>query len=124
MILKKDTVVMISEPIPDITIDMALEMYNKAKTEQEIADIYAMVDNQALWLAHDVDDYEEETKEYENICKEVDNWFELMYKIETKIAEILKNEGIKIPKKGRRKTIEQFMQRNGYRDGDGWWIEK
>ena len=124
MILKKDTVVMISEPIPDITIDMALEMYNKAKTEQEISDIYALVDNQALWLAHDVDDYEEGTKEYENICKEVDNWFELMYKIETKIAEILKNEGIKIPKKGRRKTIEQFMQRNGYRDGDGWWIKK
>ena len=49
MIVDNDTVVMGSEPLLELTIDMAYELYADAGTEQALADVYSLVENKAMW---------------------------------------------------------------------------
>lgn len=39
------------------------------------------------------------------------------------IFEILRLENVLIPDSAQVKVIEPFMNRNGYKDGNGWWID-
>ena len=39
------------------------------------------------------------------------------------IYEILRSDGIEIPKNRQIIVLEPFMKRNGYRNGNGWWIK-
>ena len=34
----------------------------------------------------------------------------------------LQSEGVSIPQAGRIAVLSPFMERNGFYDGDGWWI--
>ena len=43
----EETVVMCGEPSPDLTIKKANELFGKIKTEKDIADLYAVVENKA-----------------------------------------------------------------------------
>lgn len=105
----------------DITIEMAEEFYEQVKTEQELADIFSVVSNKFWWVEDNIYDYEEDTPEYKQACEITDRWGNLMEHIE---LDILKNEGVIIPDKGRSVVLEPFMKRNGYFDGNGWWIKE
>lgn len=119
----KGTVVMCFEPAQGLTIEKARELYKQVENETDLAQIYAAVENKAWWISHDVYDCEVGTKEYEEISKISKAWFDLMKEIQASIFEILKSEGVEIPERGYIKVVEPFMRRNGYRDGNGWWIE-
>ena len=123
MIVDKDTVVMGSEPSPELTIDMAYESYGDAGTEQALADVYSVIENKAWWIADDEYDYKEGTKEHKQACEVTDKWFAIADKIKCDIYEILRAEGVEIPQSGQIAVLEPFMKRNGYRNGNGWWIK-
>ncbi len=120
----KDVVVMGSEPMPDMTVEDAKKWYEAHENEAGLAEIYANVYNKASWVDDEVYDYEKGTKEYEDACSIADEWWALSDLYEGLILNLLKNEGLEIPEKGYISVLRIFMDRNGYKDGSGWWIKK
>lgn len=116
--------VMSSEPIPDKTPkDIKLYFADK-RTEQDLADAYALVNNKYWWVEDNVYDYEKDTPEYEIACTIAKEWGALLDLYELQVFDILTSEGIQIPETGRREVVAPFMKRNGYLDGNGWWIKE
>ena len=82
-----------------------------------------MVSNKAWWIEDEEYDYDEGTAEYEQAREKTDLWFSLADKLRDRIFGILKTEGVQIPSNGQRTVLEPFMKRNGYKNGQGWWIK-
>ena len=116
-------VIMASEPIPNKTPTDVRGYFAERKSERDLADAFAITSNKFWWVEDNVYDYEEGTPEYIAACAITDEWGSLMDEYEERIFMILRNEGAEIPETGRIKVLEPFMKRNGYRDGNGWWIK-
>lgn len=114
--------VMCSEPAPDLSSEMVAKAIERIKTEQELADLFAVVDNKAKWVDDDVYDYEVGTAEYQRAIKVTNEWFALSDKLRDRIFAILRAEGAFIPETGQIDVLEPFMKRNGYRNCQGWWV--
>lgn len=122
-VTNEEIFVMCSEPVPDLSAKMVTEAIERIKTEQELADLFAVVDNKAKWVDDDVYDYEVGTAEYQQAIKATNEWFALSDKLRDKIFAILRAEGVFIPETGQIDVLEPFMKRNGYRNGQGWWVK-
>ena len=118
-----DIVIMASEPTPDMTPTDVRNYFAKRKTEKDLADAFAIASNKFWWVEDNIYDYEEGTPEHRLAREITDEWGSLMYEYEERIFVILRSEGVVIPETGRIKVLEPFMKRNGYRDGNGWWIK-
>lgn len=116
--------VMGSEPSPELTADIAEKAITEVKTESELADLFAVIENKAWWIEDEEYDYDEGTVEYNQARKKTDLWFSLADKLRDKIFVILRAEGIQIPGKGQITVLEPFMKGNGYINGRGWWTKK
>ena len=116
-------VIMASEPIPNKTPTDVRGYFAERKSERDLADAFAIASNKFWWVEDNVYDYEEGTPEYIAACAITDEWGALMDEYEERIFMILRNEGVEIPETGRIKVLEPFMKRNGYREGNGWWIK-
>jgi hypothetical protein len=117
-----DIVLMMSEPIPNKTPTDVRIYFSERETEKDLADAFAIVSNKFWWVEDNVYDYEEGTPEYIAACAITDEWGALMDEYEERIFAILRNEGISIANRGQ-SVLYPFMKRNGYRDGNGWWIK-
>ncbi len=118
-----DIVIMASDPIPNKTPSDVRNYFVERKTEKDLADAYAISHNKFWWVEDDVYDYKEGTPEYKAARAVVDGWGTLMDEYEETIFMILRSEGITIPATGRIEVLKPFMKRNGYIDGNGWWIK-
>ena len=116
-------VIMASEPIPNKTPTDVRGYFAERKNERDLADAFAIASNKFWWVEDNIYDYEEGTPEYIAACAITDEWGALKDEYEERIFMILRNEGVEIPETGRIKVLEPFMKRNGYRDGNGWWIK-
>ena len=121
--LEDGGVLMCGDPAPDLTIEKMRALSENASTEQEIADAFAVASNKACMSEDAEYDHEEGTEEYVRACKATEDWFEISDKLQDRIISILKAEGLSIPDDGRIEALYPFMERNGYRDGRGWWIK-
>ena len=57
----------------------------------------------------------------------VDAWGDLMDTLDNRIMETAAEEGLlaeRQPNSGTVKQLEAFMDKYGYRDGCGWWVQK
>ena len=117
-----DIVIMKSDPIPNKTPTDVRNYFIGRNTEKDLADAFVIVSNKFWWVEDNEYDYEEGTPERIAACAITDEWGTLMDEYEERIFAILRDEGIKIPETGRIKVLEPFMKRNGYIDGNGWWI--
>ena len=122
--INKDAFIMCQEPSPDLTIEKANEIFYKIETEKDIANLLAVVHNKAWWIEDEEYDFEEGTEEHRKAVERTDMWFALSDKLRNMIFDILKHEGVEIPDKGQIVVLEPFMKRNGFRDGQGWWIKE
>lgn len=120
----KDTFVMCGEPSPNLTIEKAYQIFNEIKTEKDIANLFAVVENKAWWIEDEIYDFEEGTEGHRKAVEKTDMWFSLADKLKEMIFDILKSENVEIPDKGQIVVLEPFMKRNGFRDGQGWWIKE
>ncbi len=118
------TVILAGDPAPDLNIEKARGIISNISSEQELADIYADVFNKAFWIEDEEYDYDEGTEEHIKACQVTDEWFYEEEKLREIIFTLLRNEGIEIPESGQITVLSIFMERNGYRDGNGWWVEK
>ncbi|MBR5144783.1 MAG: hypothetical protein IKW53_07015 [Clostridia bacterium] len=107
----------------DIIPEKVRNCFLDKQTEKDLADAFAIASNKFFLLADNEYDYEEGSKEYVEARAITDEWCALMNEYEEKILEILRSEGVIIPKTGRIRVLKPFMARNGYMDGTGWWIK-
>lgn len=119
----KDIIVMGSEPFPDMTLDMAEIAAKECVTESELATLFATVDNKARWIEDEEYDFAEGTEEHRQAVEKTERWFELADKLRKRIFCILQSEGVEIPGTGQIAVLEPFMKRNGYKNGQGWWVK-
>lgn len=117
-------VVMGSDPSPNLTIEAATALLETVECENDLARLFAAVENKAWWIEDSIYDYEEGTAEYYAAEETVDAWFSLSDSIKEIIFDILRAEGIRIPQTRQIEVLEPFMKRNGFYDGAGWWIEQ
>ncbi|MBQ1234015.1 MAG: hypothetical protein IIX77_00140 [Oscillospiraceae bacterium] len=115
---------MIREPLPGASAAEIKAFYADKNTCQDLADAFAIVHNKCVWVNDNVYDYEVSSPEYAIACAIADEWNDLQNQYRDKIFEILKMEGIIIPEAGYVKTIEPYMARYGYINGNGWWIKE
>ena len=119
----KDTFVIGSEPSPELTAEMVLKAISEIKTESELASLFAVVENKAWWIEDEEYDYYEGTVEYKQAKEKTDLWFSLVDELHNRIFAIPHSEGVEIPSTGQIAVLEPFMKRNGYKNGQGWWIK-
>lgn len=117
------TYIMGEEPLSDMTPQDLQERFSGKITENELATAYALSSNEFWWVEDNVYDYEEGTPEHAEAKRITDEWCSLMEHYEQQIFDILRSEGVVIPDTGRIVVLVPFMERNGYFDGNGWWIE-
>lgn len=115
--------IMGEEPMPGIFPADIKEKYSETLTEQQLSDAFAIASNKFWWVEDNVYDYEEGTPEYQVACEIADAWGELMDFYKSQIFTILQHEGITIPETKQIAVLEPFMLRNGYLNGNGWWIK-
>lgn len=111
----------------DISIEDMKKIIANIKTTQDLADAYATVNN--IWpiKEDEIYDYEEGTKEYEEACSITSAWLELCEKLEKQAIKVATEEGLideSMKDAGTFYQLEPFMNKYGYYDGSGWWIEK
>ena len=122
MYLSKGIAVMGSEPIHGWEPEEIEEWYSQNHTETGLAQAFAAASNKFWWVEDNEYDYEEATPQYREACRITDVWRDLMDKLQEEIFVILRGEGISIPERGQIKVLVPFMERNGYYDGNGWWV--
>lgn len=120
--LSSDTVVMKTEPIPDLSPDDIRGWYASHQDEKDLAMVFAVVSNKFWWVEDNEYDYEKGTPEYEEAVRITDAWGVLMNELENNIFAILRAEHVNIPETEQIRVLKPFMERNGYYDGNGWWV--
>lgn len=96
-------------------------------SEKLLAAAMAAVSNQTGYIHHDINDPDIDEATREVIEEQFDAWWVLERELVTRISNILicENPEKGIPENtGYHFIIQPFMERNGYRDGSGWWIKE
>jgi len=97
-------------------------------TEAGLAIALAQADMKVGWLMHELNDSDK--RDVSGVRIAFDDWRELYKELHARIITIMKDENESgISKHNLDETrghyiIMPFMERNGYRDGSGWWIRK
>lgn len=123
IVLTENTFVMCRNPLPNLATESIEQAIGKIETESELATLFTAVENKMWWIEDEAYDFNEETEEYKKIKQKIDLWFALADKLRNRIFDILRTEGIEIPDTKQISVLEPFMKRNGFKDGQGWWIK-
>ena len=121
--------VLIKEPLEDYTPQDVRDWLKENTGDANLATAYAQVSNQVGWIGHEVGDPDNDAETDKSIRARFDEWWaldkEIQQTIFTRIEEYNKEHGTNYPisGKGTHYLIEPFMNKNGYRDGCGWWVE-
>lgn len=115
---------MMNRPLDDLTTTEFKTHFSDKHTRTDLADAYAAASNAFWWNADNIDDYEEDTPEYQAACVLTDEWAALMNTYKCRILKILTEENITIPQVGQIRVILPFMERYGYVCSSGWWLKE
>lgn len=118
------TYIMCGDPYPDIEIEDVYEMVSGTDDEKTIALAVAILNNKTGIIADELDDYETDSDEYRRLDKQYDSAYDLYKKLTDKIIDILTDKGELPDTKGIHFLIEPFMNRNGFINGNGWWVHQ
>ena len=122
-----DAVIMAIEPSRDFTPSDIRKRLENNNTELELATVHAEVNNKTGWLMHELDELEE--PELSKSKAIFDEWWGLYKELVGRITDILKKENDsrianhKITDRGLYYVVKPLMERNGFRDGAGWWVK-
>lgn len=122
--------IMASEPLKGCTPDQMREMASKYDSDEALAAIYASVSNKTGWIGHDIGEPENDEETNNRLKKELDEWWMLEKELYTEIVSRLQKENAEkgtthiTSGKGMWYIVKPFMERNGFRDGAGWWVDE
>lgn len=98
-------------------------------SDQNLARIMALVNNQPGELDHLVDDPDNTAEETERYLKESDIWWDFYVeltdevKLRLETSNFQKSTDYETEDVGLYYLVKPFMEQNGYTDGKGWWIQ-
>lgn len=119
-------VVLFKEPLKDYRPEDIKKMLVDDDSDKVLATCLAAVSNQTGWVAHDIDDEDNDEETNNQIIAEFNEWWnlekELVAEVERRLEQ--ENTNIKIQDIGYHFIVKPFMERNGYRDGAGWWVKR
>ena len=122
----ESAVVLLEEPLKECKPADIKSILTQDHSDKTLAACFASVHNQAGWLAHDIDDEENDEETNNRIIAEFNEWWslekELVAEVERRLEQ--ENTNIKIQDIGYHFIVKPFMERNGYRDGAGWWVKR
>ena len=123
-VFPEGAVIMATEPC-QLSPEEVLELYENDKSEAMLAKCLAAASNQTGWLGHDLDD--EDCTEF--MREQFEAWWKLYQQLVADIKDILideNNNGMNhvVENIGHHYMVKPVMERNGYRDGCGWWVLK
>ncbi len=108
--IDNEVIVMSKEAYENITVEDAYELYASYRTEQDLTDIFALLDNK-VWHVDDYEHYYAEGTDKYLAAKEIaDKWFELFYTLKKSIFTILRSEDIAIPSTEQLTVFKPFMK--------------
>lgn len=116
IVLPEGTVIMASEPLAGASADAWRVKFGEEYTDEALATALAGAWNKSGWLGHELDD-DDCTPEIEAAYNA---WWELDKELVAQIALRLNCER----KPPYATLITPFMEQNGYRNGNGWWVMK
>lgn len=129
--LPKGTEVLAFNPCEDICAKEMQRRIAMISTEEELTMMLAYVSNRFWYMEDDLYDYEIGSDEYETLRREVSEWGEMMHSLDLRALSILReeNEGGLLNhnldmSRGSQAVINILMERNGYSDAGGWWVQK
>ena len=116
---KNNYFILMGEPLPHMTPGQWVKIHHDCETEHDLANAFAGASNEADWLADETYDEDCSAETIERYRK----WYKLTHELEKKIRILFEQENPKGKRKVPfRKFVVSMMQRNGYVDGNGWWI--
>ena len=98
-------------------------------SDAQLARAMASVNNQTGWLGHDIDDPDNDEETNNRIIAEHNAWWTLEKELVAEIICRLEHENKTAGTQhvtsgiGYYYVVKPFMERNGYRDGAGWWVK-
>lgn len=113
-------------PLYGTAPDEIRTLLQQDNSEKLLAAAMAAVSNQTGYIHHDIIDPDIDDTTREVIEEQFDAWWTLEKELVTRISNILicENPEKGIPENTGYHIIQPFMERNGYRDGSGWWIKE
>ena len=120
------TVILAGDPMPGTGVEEMEEIIAQISTTRELVDTYVSVHNKFWFIEDDLYDHEVGTEAYEQVRSIVDAWRGMWLDLERRVMETAEREGLlaeRRPDTGTIKQLEAFMEKYGYRDGRGWWVE-
>ena len=124
----KKIAIMATEPLMGYMPDQIREIASKYDSDEALAAIYASVSNKAGWIGHDIGEPENDEETNNRLKKEFNEWWTLEKELYAEIVCRLQKENVEkrtkhiTSGKGMWFVVKPFMERNGFRDGAGWWI--
>lgn len=122
--------IMASEPLKGYTPDQMREMASKYDSDEALAAVYASVSNKTGWIGHDIGEPENDEETNNRLKKELDEWWKLEKELYAEIVSRLQKENAEkgttyiTSGKDMWYIVKPFMERNGFRDGAGWWVDE
>ncbi len=122
--------VMTAEPLKGCTPDQIRDLMKRYQSDEAIAAFYAGVSNKTGWIGHDIGEPENDEETNERIKRNHAEWWALEKEIFSEIVRRLERDNLKkgasyvTSGKPMHYIIKPFMERNGFRDGAGWWIDE
>lgn len=120
----KSAVVLFEEPLKDYKQKDIKNILADDQSDITLAACYAAVHNQTGWLAHNIDDDDNDEETNNRIITEFNEWWNLEKELVAEVEQRLGNTCRKKQNVGYRFIVKPFMERNGYRDGAGWWVKR
>lgn len=120
----ESAVVLLGEPLKDYNPKDIKNILADDRSDKTLAACLAAVHNQTGWLAHDIDDDDNDVETNNRLMAEYNMWWSLEEELVAEVERRLGNEHNQNQDVGYHFIVKPFMERNGYRDGAGWWVKR
>lgn len=120
----ESAVFLLEEPLKDYKPKDIKSILTHDQSDKTLAACFAAVHNQAGWLAHDIDDDDNDEEANNRIIAKFNEWWSLEEELVAEVERRLGNDPDQNQDIGYHFIVKPFMELNGYRDGAGWWVKR
>ena len=119
-----DAAVLAKEPLAGYTPSQIKTLVSRGLPDVKLAAVLARVSNQCGWVGQEICDPDIDEEAERKAIETHNEWWTLEKYVISEVKKRLDESDIVCPSNvGYYRMVRPFMERNGYRDGGGWWIK-